>query len=1829
MTAYPFPQQFVSSQSPSVAQVTSPIPFGSQFNPRQSISLSAVTSPFQFSQQSPQGWPNPLGFSPRNGSPSVAALNGLISPQTPFDNEGYQPGLQRTQPLQYPLLPDQQLQQHQQSLHGNSALLERLDTDEETEHDSSPTKPSEPQKHSSISLQTGSNNAEYHLEESLRSQLEHEDYNPQEQSENPVSTGDKLTKTRDRKDSSPVPENFANDQEVPLVLHHPRPHSRGQSLSRNFFRDHNDGTGNAHEGNSQGLEALDETGEQQKGSDDSQEIETNPSDLGTPVQNFDFSAAFEQHQRSVSKASNSQNSFELLSGHGSRRNSHGRKPSLSSKLNVQAPEFKFNPTSNFTPGMFNFSGPDSQPTVFPPRNDQTADSIDLPHNVPLSGSSHFDSKGPSFNMGNSAFAFSTEGLKFRPDAPAFMPFQPMSGSVTSGGGERSNRNSIFSNIDVSVNDMVKPTKKSRAIPIVRPSNTSSVKAHILSSAYGDPQDDVDGQYVDEARVKRARSTAADADEEPEFANQDEEIEAGDQAKSSGMQPGIEDASAEGEGLAPADTSISSIASPDLIDTKATTAAPSESSPAQQNMFSGLGFDLDSKFEPLNPEQSGREESALATAEQLQHEGPPEGIGQESQKEDPFQASPVRSPVSLQPVSRMSAHLPSSPPLAGKGGLGPIGLASPQPKPKGLAASRFAAPAIPEAVGKEDAPRETAAEAVAKPEETSPSTETLGRIVPENLCAADGTDKTSTAAPPQPSGQAHEAEREMTFEEIDAVMHDMEHDPSKGVNKAIEASKWQALVPSSPPISPGPPVNESMPRTARSIPPQYYELPVAAGQHIADTDLEDPFLDPPYSPRSSQNRREFDESEHQGALMSDWEAAFSEDEHEKLESRAQFFDGRVNEVVGSLLSSRLEPLERALFSIQNSLVSHSLRPASSRRDGRSISAELRESDADDEDDEPPPRRSLSPRKDRRMEQIRIAVAEAFATQQHQRDESEPRLFAEDSTRDDSSIVLKALADLKMQLGTVMGNFSGDHLKVVIEQAVQNQIPPSRPDIDQTTRIDGLQARIMDLEDRLQAEQSKVEREVADRRAADDASAELNRKLQAAETRVEVEIINRSVYDQRVADLEEKLRHLENQSEEETRLRRAAEDRLSEVQRLLRISSEEENRLREEVEERQQRIKDLELSSGKAAMDMALLEAAQSNSSQSQSEMTNKINTLEADLKAVRQDNSRWRAEAEQADETARRKGGELVFALDESKHLQKTLNTLATQLEENERLRESWRAKFMSLQEDMAKAAREVAEENARRIKRDQAMHARHEVLDARLQAEAKTRERLEVEMERLQAIERDGMRAVNESKRYDGLLGELRTENYKLQQEASRYRRECEETKEFVASEVKRVRRSLENEVAAANHQVNTVRDELEDQNSKLRNEIDNIRLEIDTAKAHGEMLLEEAENTRKTQLEEAHTKHQNEMEDVSAKFERQLSDALEDGQKIEQHLLERLSLSSSRVEHLQDRCVHLEERLELAKQAAAAAAQAAKSAGVESAQASAPVIQDHSSSKKLDLPEKISPQALRESIMVLQEQLQAREQRIEELEQLVAKSDPDAATKISKRDDEIIWLRELLAVRHGDLQDVITALSGDSYDRSRVRDAAIRLKAGLQMEEQERDRATNGASAINLPNIAQSIQSATPRVAQTIGAAWGNWRKGSSPSIRSISDVLASPPPQRGGHATPPRSNPSSANHLLDGLLTPPASGLRPTPTGSAGPQPTAFSATGRRYPSQGITSSRLRGDNRASARGPKMAVARAVSPHEEVAATPQTPPMMRSNSYDSDAQPGDFDDQDFFDED
>ncbi|KAI3341026.1 hypothetical protein F4824DRAFT_362158 [Ustulina deusta] len=2037
---FPFSAPFLpggpsASQSPAIPSGPSPVSFNppvGRFASRASISVSPHELSFHLS-----GLPSPLGWSPqmllqqqqmgRSGSPSILHA---MSPGSPFSPDGISPTMgihQRHQSLQYPMLPHQFLQR-QDSARASPRLQEvREDDEEETQtnpYDKSPSKTPEPaqfiQHNASNSLQKEIDEAEYHLEEQFRSQLEHEDYSPHNEAgpaeiDMPISDFTAAEPLHARGPSVHFSGIGAESDEEPK-LHHPQPHSRGHSLSQQPFFDNDEVRDSTDEGSIRKPQSNITVAARP---DSAYEVETNPSNLGTPAQSFNF--ANQLHQRSLSMASNPWAESELYSPSKlhSRQGSHNSKPSLS-KLNANAAEFKFNPKNNFTPGQFVFGGKNPQAPSFTPASSQAPAFVPgLPQSAT---SSHFSAPSttssviakinptaPVFSPHKADFSFSTSGPKFNPDAKAFKPMGSFASSLTSTGASGNESTGalpkpIFGNIDLNSAEYGKPVEKSKAIPIVEHSSSHSPDfADAVATDLPSPREERLDGGAGRAKKQFRNGDNEDGDDVPRFAEPTPEpesllkaeLEASVLNKSQleiSTEPDAVDATADerdeedGAGNVADVTLASTVVSEstdgklpsESNDTKATTSPSATSPDPDKANWRPIEFTNETDIHdfnnaiPLGEQEPGWKEPPKphfsATAKPFIPGGfmfgtpevvntpfepdfttQPDRLGKTlDESEEDRGGSPTPGPdfptdsTKTREVQREREISPEPAPISGRGLLSSR-FASPPPPPKGLKASRFASSPSASPISVKEADSRNA---------ISPSPVSEERLVAPIVRAEVGSDTHSyeplPVSPPSDAGAAPEDDGtyELTFEEIDAVMQQInEHDPTMGVKRTVESPKWhQPSITESPPahLQPRLPFRSKAPSPS---PQQYRSLSQEHMPPKPSTEFEDPFIDQPHSVLSQSFDAPVQRLNTRDDLPeSEWDDAFSASEQGKLQHRVHYFDGHVHDLVGNLLASRLDPLENTLGAIQQVLGKLSQRGSSVQRDRRSFSAEVQESDADDEDEELPMRRSMSPRRDRRLEQIRIAVMDAMTQHQTARSlESAQFTPAEDNKAKEESTVIKALEDMKLQIVESIPNFRSDDIRSIVEEAVHNRMlpipaPVLEDDENENQKLVEMQLKIEALEERLHTEESrfdaerlrareleeklrvgetKVEAETASRRAAEDRIAEIRRQLEQAETKVEVEIMNRSVFDQRVHDLDDRLKAQEGKTELELSSRRAAEDRLSEVQRLLRISSEEEDRLRAVLEERDQKIRGMEQSSGKTSMRLALLEAAQANAEQTQVELRNRLNIAESELRDSREEARHWRSEAEQARDSAARQADDFVEAVNENKHFHKLIDTLGVQLEENERIRDNWRAKFVSLQDDMAHAAREITEENSRRSKKEQALIARQEVLDARLQAEARTRERLEVEVERLENGERAGMRAVSECKRLEGLLIELRNDNHDLHLQALAAQREAqeardtataekqraqleiEEAKDSAAAEVQRAqleareikdsvaaeiayaqlqiqeakdvaaaevnrahqevveakdlaaveaqqaRESISVELEAVHDQVHIAKADYEEELSKLRAELDQVRLDADTANAHHEMMLEEAQNSteaelqavkadKATVLEESSRKHQNELEDLQARYERQITNAAEDAQRTEQNLLERLSLSASKTEHLQDRVAHLEEKVQIAQEAAKAAAQAAAQASraiamPEPSAHPGPAGQTKQLAQAMQLPEKISPQALRESIMVLQEQLQAREQRIEEFEQMVADLDPDAATKIAKRDDEITWLRELLAVRHGDLQDIIAALSADKYDREGVKDAAIRLKANLQMEEQERERAMNGGSALNLPNIAATItKAATPRVAQAVGplaAAWGNWRRSNQSSL-SLSGVKSSPATSR--NATPSKSNSvSSQNGHLSGLMTPPASGIRNTPQAEPSqPQPTAFGNTGRRYTAEQFAN-RTRGPSVTARPVDKMPLASTPPPRQE-RKEPHTPPMMQSNSYDDDARMEEFDDASFFDD-
>ena len=208
---------------------------------------------------------------------------------------------------------------------------------------------------------------------------------------------------------------------------------------------------------------------------------------------------------------------------------HQTKPSMS-KLNVEAKEFKFDPRTSFTPGNFTFANNNfaSNPTVglgLVPRQATKVNGRTSNHLFGAIGS-NFNVAAPAFTpaYSNSAkfptgnFNFSSSGPPFRPGAPSFTPgsgnriFSRATDSEQSGSDNRgSATDKIFGNFNLA--DIVKPAKKSKAIAIIRPDDFRSGNGRD-----DEGQEDESGRITQaDGRQKRLRRGESDGDQIPQFA----------------------------------------------------------------------------------------------------------------------------------------------------------------------------------------------------------------------------------------------------------------------------------------------------------------------------------------------------------------------------------------------------------------------------------------------------------------------------------------------------------------------------------------------------------------------------------------------------------------------------------------------------------------------------------------------------------------------------------------------------------------------------------------------------------------------------------------------------------------------------------------------------------------------------------------------------------------------------------------------------------------------------------------------------------------------------------------------------------------------------------------------------------------------------------------------------------------------------------------------------------------------------------------------------------------------------------------------------------------
>ncbi|KAK6395237.1 hypothetical protein LTR65_000707 [Meristemomyces frigidus] len=867
--------------------------------------------------------------------------------------------------------------------------------------------------------------------------------------------------------------------------------------------------------------------------------------------------------------------------------------------------------------------------------------------------------------------------------------------------------------------------------------------------------------------------------------------------------------------------------------------------------------------------------------------------------------------------------------------------------------------------------------------------------------------------------------------------------------------------------------------------------------------------------------------------SDWSGMLSPPEEEKLQARSNFFDMHIEELLGRVVERRLQPLEESLRNVQ-STVSKPSRSMGQPSHKRTSSKV--DSDADDEDDlsDAPRQRPVSRGRDKRVDEIKAAVWEALREQSPRRSQSSH----------DIADLHSALADMKVSFArAASASMELDDVRAVVEELLNRQSQAVAP---------------LAIEER------------------------------------------RDNHGRQVSELEGRLSETLAGALEEANHRRAIEEREGETRRLLRLAEEELHLLRDSSRDDDGRLSAMEGDRRELLERAERAEEAQQSAEDQVKSLVAETDAMQGTLEEYRLSSTKWRVD------------------IDEGKHereeLERTVASLERQVEEGQDSGTGMRRRLEKLHADMATAAGQLAGEKAAWRAREDDYRSRCGALEAQQAAQARHRQELEDELRvaRLSVAEASDARLALDSSRTSNaslhdLVRKLQSDLAEQQSLAARIERDFQDARDTGRAEIHRARMSLETDVEAANHQVNTVRAELENELLKVRMELESVKIEAETAKARHDRLLEEEDSARKealrkvshansVALDDLRQKHEAALQELLFRHGRAVEYAVEDKERSDYILNERLALSQAKLDHSHDRILHLEERLEVARSAAQAAAMSAQTKIPSAASIAG------------GIPEKVSPQALRESILVLQEQLQERESRMDRLQNEVDKEGP---AKLKERDTEITWLRELLGVRNEDLTDLVNTLAKPTFDRDNVRDIAIRIRANLQMEQQEKERFGPGSQFLGGQALASLSSFATPKAA-SLTSAFNKWR--STMESSSLRHAPRYAPPVRS--ITPSKARPSALPDRYNaGLMTPPASNFRNTPSPEA---------------TMSVPPPRLQA--REDPRPSTSALSNEPSSHSrQVSSSSDAPttPLLREQSYDLDAEDNEIHMQSFEDDD
>ena len=918
-------------------------------------------------------------------------------------------------------------------------------------------------------------------------------------------------------------------------------------------------------------------------------------------------------------------------------------------------------------------------------------------------------------------------------------------------------------------------------------------------------------------------------------------------------------------------------------------------------------------------------------------------------------------------------------------------------------------------------------------------------------------------------------------------------------------------------------------------------------------------------------------------VSDWNADLSPGQQDKLEARAHFFDDHVNDLVDNVIESRLAPLERLLREVTTKL---SQQPAAkSRHSRRSMSTENKDSDADDEDDYDAYEgyqhyRSRSPKKRARgQELIKAAVAEAWTMAQ---------AGATEASRYDLSSIANTLTELReLQKAAAQPQqpaINGMSLQEVLAELMAfTQQKPAAPVIDTTELMQTIaemksiaQQRAADPPVDVQAVQSilaeirevatqkaaapavdlsAIQQSLADLKALTEKPREQQSDLKSVledvigshprlrGSRVEQDHGGSQKLEAKINDLEAMLKVAEKRAEGEASLRREAEEENDQLQHLLKEARDQAALHKEASEEAQKSLE-------------AFVQEKQEYRG-----MNNEVQDLRhrnESLEELVDEYRKFKDQAKEELDAERRRTDNLAQALQAARH----------QHQDHAESRDILREQLSRIQDRINTVMQDVRHDEAEFRKREHDLLSKNELLQAALDHETNRRARMELEAEKLNKEHRESLvyrskhdGAQEEVSRLASIIVNLQAEIKQHQDSAYQAQRELafatEKHDEIVDSRTAR----LHDDLDATKSSLHNLQADADARIARLQGQLDAAAIELQESKAKHESNMEKMFDNHNQAIRRANEKHAAELDrrlavheekliDIRGMHNRDLKNAEEDRKALEHRYVEKLDLSNDKVQHLESKIRDLEERLEISSQAArAAVAAAAKNVNLPTPANSVIASPPHRASistgsmpliRGSELPEKISPQALRETIMVLQDQLQNREQKIDKLEAELNAVDKEAPARVRERDTEIVMLRELLEVRVDDLQELIATLEKPEYSRAAVKDAAIRLKTQIKMEQQLKERAITGANmAANLPtSITSGLVNLTqsPR-AMVAAAAWGNWRKVRESGMGSAVSDFAS----NIGSQTPSRSSSTSSN-ILAGMMTPTATNRSPS---------------------------------------------------------------------------------------